>query len=92
MGGLIHNRMFTESIRCFLDVCDWGEEFGFDAFNLTSFDDQPTNCYKTETLQYSFIPAISIAPLQVHYYSESLPTTARILYRRFTPKRTGNCR
>ena len=36
--------------------------------------------------------AISIAPLQVLYYSEALPTTARILYRSFTPKRTGNCR
>jgi len=34
--------------------------------------------------------AISIAPLQVLFYSEALPTTARILYRSFTPKRTGN--
>src|SRR6218665_113099 len=33
-----------------------------------------------------FIPAISIAPLQVLYYSEALPTTVRILYRSFTPK------
>ena len=41
---------------------------------------------------HSFIPAISIAPLQVLYYSEALPTTARILYRSLTPKRTGNCR
>jgi len=40
---------------------------------------------------HSFIPSISIAPLQVLYYSEALPTTARILYRSFTPKRTGNC-
>ena len=32
---------------------------------------------------YSFIPAISIAPLQVLYYSEALPTTARILHRSF---------
>jgi len=40
---------------------------------------------------HSFIPAISIAPLQVLYYSEALPTTARILYRSFTPKRKGNC-
>src|SRR6218665_1257042 len=38
---------------------------------------------------HSFIPAISIAPLQVLYHSEALPTTARILYRSFTPKRTG---
>ena len=30
--------------------------------------------------------------LQVLYYSKALPTTARILYRSFTPKRTGNCR
>src|SRR6218665_2077071 len=41
---------------------------------------------------HSFIPAISIAPLQVLYYSEALPTTAQILYRSFTPVRTGNCR
>src|SRR6218665_43745 len=41
---------------------------------------------------HSFILAISIAPLQVFYYSDALPTTARILYRSFTPKRTGNCR
>src|SRR6218665_3066449 len=41
---------------------------------------------------HSFIPAISIAPLQVLYYSEALPTTARKLYRSFTPKRTDNCR
>jgi len=38
------------------------------------------------------IKAISIAPLQVHYYSEALPTIARILYRSLAPKRTGNCR
>src|SRR6218665_4167404 len=41
---------------------------------------------------HSFIPAIFIAPFQVLYYLEALPTTARILYRSFTPKRTGNCR
>src|SRR6218665_679584 len=41
---------------------------------------------------HNFIPANSIAPLQVLYYSEALPTTARILYRSFTPKSTGNCR
>src|SRR6218665_1348155 len=35
---------------------------------------------------HSFIPAISIAPLQVFYHSEALPATARILYRSFTPK------
>src|SRR6218665_1744928 len=37
-----------------------------------------TGCPKS-TL-HSFIPAISIASLQVLYYSEALPTTARILY------------
>jgi len=43
---------------------------------------------------HSFIQTISIAPpqLQVLCYSEALPTTARILYRSFTPKRTGNSR
>src|SRR6218665_1861527 len=34
----------------------------------------------------SFILAISIAPLQVLYYSEALPTTAWTLYRSFTPR------
>jgi len=28
---------------------------------------------------HSFIPDISIAPLQVHYYSEAFPTKALIL-------------
>ena len=41
---------------------------------------------------HSLIPAISIAPLQVLYYSKALPTTARILYRSFTLKGTDNCR
>src|SRR6218665_3812615 len=41
---------------------------------------------------HSFIMVISIAPLQVLYYSEALPTTARILCRSFTLKHTGNCR
>src|SRR6218665_1349862 len=45
------------------------------------------------TLIHSFIPAISIAPLQVLYYSEALPTTAWILYvSEFLTQRTGNCR
>src|SRR6218665_2953182 len=35
----------------------------------------------------TFIQAISIVALQVHYYSEALLTTARILCRSFTPKR-----
>ena len=47
-------------------------------------------CYKHYFI-HSFILAISIAPLQVLYYSEALPTTARILYRSFTQKHTGNC-
>ena len=50
------------------------------------------NCLGILSFIHSFISAISIAPLQVLYYSEALPTTARILYRSFTPKRTGNCR
>ena len=49
-------------------------------------------CNTTYSFIHSFIRAISIAPLQVPYHSEALPTTARILYRSFTPKRTGNCR
>jgi len=32
---------------------------------------------------HSSIPDISIAPLQVHGYSEALPTTALILYRSY---------
>jgi len=40
----------------------------------------PTNLSSLNfKLNHSFIPEISIAPLQVHYYSEVLPTTALIL-------------
>jgi len=39
---------------------------------------------------HSSILVISITPLQVHYYLEALSTTAQILYRGFTPKRTSN--
>src|SRR6218665_3003243 len=45
--------------------------------------------YYVPTFIHSFILAISIAPLQVLYHSDALPTTARILYRSFTPKRTN---
>jgi len=38
-------------------------------------------------LVHSFILDISIAPLQVHYYSEALPTTALILCRVSMSKR-----
>jgi len=31
------------------------------------------------TIHHSFNPDISTVPLQVHYYSEALPTTALIL-------------
>ena len=54
-----------------------------------------SNAYKSNLcvcVFHSFIPAISIAPLQVLCYWEALPTTVRILYRSFTPRRTGNCR
>ena len=67
--------------------------------NLTfTFMSQPSICFRQQAyvitkqhlLEYSFIHsfilAISIAPLQVLYYSEALPTTARILYRSFTPQ------
>src|SRR6218665_279418 len=37
-------------------------------------------------MTHSFILAISIAPLQVLYYSEALPTTAWMLYRSFTTR------
>ena|SRR6218665_813119 len=48
----------------------------------TSYENKHT--VQRFVLIHSFIPAISIASLQVIYYSEALPTTAR--------KRTGNCR
>ena len=37
-------------------------------------------------LKWMFIQAISITPLQVHYYSKALPTTAQMLCRSFAPK------
>src|SRR6218665_1227548 len=42
------------------------------------------SCLERWIFIHSFIPAISIAPLRGLYYSEGLPTTARILYRSFT--------
>src|SRR6218665_397275 len=39
----------------------------------------PYRIYHLTTECSSFLPDISIAPLQVHYYSEVLPTTALIL-------------
>src|SRR6218665_47796 len=39
----------------------------------------PYRIYHLTTECSSFLPDISIAPLQVHYYSEALPTTALIL-------------
>jgi len=36
---------------------------------------------RLETMNYSFLLDISIVPLQVHCYSEALPTTALILCR-----------
>src|SRR6218665_213907 len=57
----------------------------------TIFFDMPCplcHCANNTIFIHSFIPGISTAPLQVLYYSEALPTTARILYRSFTPKRT----
>src|SRR6218665_1638765 len=45
-------------------------------------------CVRSQIHVYHlFIQAISIAPLQVHYSSETLPDTARILCRSFMPKR-----
>jgi|SRR6218665_977009 len=42
----------------------------------------PKSILKIDLLWFihSFIPDTSIAPLQVHYYSEALPTAALILY------------
>ena len=58
---------------------------------LLSFTFSHIHFHWSLTRVHSFIhSAISIAPLQVLYHSEALPTTARILYRSFM--RTGNCR
>src|SRR6218665_2983413 len=41
---------------------------------------KPTNISISYPFIHSFIPDISIVPLQVHYYSQALPTTASIGY------------
>jgi len=41
---------------------------------------------------HSFIPDISIAFLQVHYYSEALPTQHRYCAGDSCRSATGNCR
>src|SRR6218665_3900597 len=72
-------------------LCQWVHAWSFSSsFQLELI---PPRGGVSQCIQFnSFNLAISIAPLQVLYYSEALPTTARILYRSFTPKRTGNCR
>jgi len=35
---------------------------------------RPWICHGWRRIRHSFIQTISIAPLQVHYYSEALPT------------------
>src|SRR6218665_1867623 len=55
----------------------------FNDHNTSFLHPRHINCY--HLFIHSFIhSAISIAPLQVLYYSEALPTTARIMYRSFT--------
>src|SRR6218665_3229458 len=66
--------------------------FALFAASTHCLDGFALQCMMTPRSLSSFIPAISIVPLQVLYHSEALPTTTRILYRSFTPKRTGNCR
>src|SRR6218665_1731340 len=63
--------------------------FGSNASSLSFSFSSKLGSRNLRQFIHSFIPAISIAPLQVLYYSEALPTTARILYRSFTPKRTA---
>src|SRR6218665_2939634 len=49
------------------------------------------SCYMWCSFIHSFIQAISIAPLQVHYYSEALPKQQGYCVRVSRPSATGNC-
>ena len=54
-----------------------------------------TDYYTIKTISpptYYFISIISIAPLQVHYYSETLPTQHRYCVGVNTPKRDKQLR
>jgi len=46
---------------------------------------------EVHSLIHSFIQAISIAPLQVHYYSEALPTKHGYCVAVSRRSATGNC-
>jgi len=46
-------------------------------FNVNPF----VFCSKPHSFNHSFILGISIAPFQIHHYSEALPITAFILCR-----------
>src|SRR6218665_2613345 len=51
----------------------------------------PPGVFRRSAISHSFIQDISIAPLQVHYYSEALPTTAySYCVGVNTPKRYGS--
>jgi len=56
-----------------------------DYLNLTKYDDI------LRVFQSVYIQTISIAPLQVHYYSEALPTRHGYCVRVSRRSATGNC-
>ena len=51
------------------------------SLNIVACGKMSVNLNLIACWQHSFIPDISIAPFQVHYYSEALPTTALLLCR-----------
>src|SRR6218665_860815 len=101
MALIIRSLVTEPAISIIYQLCEWGHlqegtsftssQPAFSAFAYRAWSDG-SECPPRKGGIHSFILAISIAPLQVLYYSEALPATARILCRSFTPKRTGNCR
>ena len=73
--------LFLKKFQIILIFIFWTVSFRGDLFNRNMLIHWPfvrnfktLNKSTTLTFTYSFIQAISIAPLQVHYYSEALPT------------------
>src|SRR6218665_1066174 len=62
------------------DCTRWTLPSGWNgAFEVCLKDAINCSLFETDFVVHSFIPDISVVPLQIHYYSEALPTTALIL-------------
>ena len=83
----IPNQRFFEALSNVVDS-EWSHPT---LLSLLRGDDVDKDTGELHPFIHSFIQAISIAPLQVHYYSEALPTQDGFCVRVSRRNATGNC-